>query len=111
LAKVKDQGGISHAARYQREGISKHLSKFTITDHLEAANAAPRTIETYGLAVQQLGDYLRSVGMPLDPPVLTREHLAEFMRYLRTPKVEGGVASRPQRRTSAFVHCRGSSSS
>src|SRR5690242_6118914 len=59
-------------------------------DDLAAANAAPRTIEAYGLAVEQLGSFLRDTGMPLDPTVLTREHLTEFMRYLQRPKVEGG---------------------
>ncbi len=33
-------------------------------DHLESVNAAPRTIETYGLAVGQLAAFLRAAGMP-----------------------------------------------
>ena len=59
-------------------------------DHLEAANAAPRTIETYGLAVDQLGEYLRTQGMPTNPTDVTREHLIEWMRYLQRPAAEGG---------------------
>lgn len=34
-------------------------------DHLEPTNAAPRTIETYSLAVAQLGEFLRQQGMPI----------------------------------------------
>jgi len=60
------------------------------TDHLEATNAAPMTIRTYRIAVEQLGDYLRSMGMPNDPTQVTREHLVEWMRYLQRDKAEGG---------------------
>jgi integrase/recombinase XerC len=52
------------------------------TDALEAQNAATRTIETYELAVQQLGEFLRVQGMPDDPTRVTREHLTEWMRFL-----------------------------
>src|SRR5438094_648786 len=65
------------------------------TDHLEATNAAPRTIETYGLAVQQLGDYLAERGMPTDPTKTTREHLIEWMRYLNRPTADGGKGASP----------------
>ena len=60
------------------------------TDYLESVNAAPRSIETYGLAVRQLGEFLRERGMPADPTRVTREHLIEWMRYLQRPKGEGG---------------------
>ena len=50
------------------------------SDALEAENAAERTIETYLLAVGQLGAYLRESGMPTDPTKLTREHVTEWMR-------------------------------
>ena len=50
------------------------------TDHLESGNAAPMTIRTYGIAVQQLGDYLRAQGMPADPTAVTREPLVESGR-------------------------------
>ncbi|HLF71941.1 MAG TPA: tyrosine-type recombinase/integrase [Dehalococcoidia bacterium] len=60
------------------------------TDHLEAVNAAPRTLETYGLAIEQLGAFLRAQGMPLDPTRVTREHLEEWLRYLMRPAADGG---------------------
>ncbi len=60
------------------------------SDALEAANSAPKTIETYCLAVEQLGDYLRAQGMPTDPTGLTRGHLTEWMRYLQRPADLGG---------------------
>lgn len=60
------------------------------SDHLEAVNAAPLTIRAYVLAVQQLGDFLRATGMPLDPGHVTREHLTEWMRFLQRPVEEGG---------------------
>ena len=60
------------------------------SDYLEAVNAAPRTIETYGLAVEQLGSFLRGQGMPADPTKVTREYLVEWMRYLQRPREDGG---------------------
>jgi site-specific recombinase XerC len=60
------------------------------TDWLESVNAAPRTIFTYGIAVEQLGTFLRSHDLPLDPAEVTRAHLQEWMRYLQRPKDEGG---------------------
>src|SRR5687768_2081700 len=60
------------------------------SDHLEATNAAPMTIRTYGIAVQQLGDFLRERGMPADPTRVTREHLVEWMRYIQRPTKEDG---------------------
>ena len=56
------------------------------TDHLESVNAAPMTIRTYGIAVEQLGNYLRETGMPADPTKSTREHLVEWMRLPPTRK-------------------------
>lgn len=60
------------------------------TDHLEAVNAAPMTIRTYSMAVEQLGAFLRMTGMPADPTKVTREHIVEWMRYLQRPRDEGG---------------------
>jgi site-specific recombinase XerC len=59
-------------------------------DDLEAANKSPKTLEAYGIAVKQLGEFLRSTGMPLDPTELTGEHMREFMRYLAKPIDAGG---------------------
>jgi len=69
-------------------------------DDLEAANKAPNTLTTYGIAVQQLGEFLRANNLPLDPTELTGEHLREFMRHLAKPKPEGrglGDSARNQR--------------
>ncbi len=60
------------------------------TDHLESTNAAPMTIRTYGIAITQLGEFLRSTGMPADPTVVTREHLIEWMRFLKRQKDDDG---------------------
>ena len=60
------------------------------SDYLESVNAAPRTISTYGLAVEQLGAYLKKQGMPTDPTMVTREYLVEWMRYLQRPCLDGG---------------------
>src|SRR5688500_9281758 len=60
------------------------------SDYLEAVNAAPRTIQTYGLAVEQLGAFLRTQGMPADPTKVTREYLVEWMRYLQRPRDDAG---------------------
>jgi len=59
-------------------------------DHLESVNAAPRTKYTYGIAVEQLGAFLRMQGMTSDPTRVTREHLTEWMRHLQRPKSDGG---------------------
>ena len=78
--------------------VSQNMWAFYRTmfcDHLEATNAAPRTIETYGLAVDQLGVFLLEQGMPSDPTQVTREHLIEWMRYLQRPAAEGGRGASP----------------
>jgi site-specific recombinase XerC len=69
-------------------------------DDLEAANKAQKTLEAYGIAVRQLGEFLRMTGMPLDPTQLTGEHLREFMRHLGRPVPDGlglGSSTRNQR--------------
>ena len=77
--------------------LSKRISRDTwgvyqmlFTDYLESTNAAPMTIRTYGIAVEQLGAFLKATGMPADPTKVTREHLVEWMRYLQRDKAEGG---------------------
>lgn len=50
------------------------------TRDLEATYAA---IKVYSLAVSQLGTFLRAERMPVGPTNVTREHLTEWMRYLR----------------------------
>jgi site-specific recombinase XerD len=49
---------------------------------LAAENKSPRTLQTYGEAVHQLGAFLASKGMPTDPSVTTREHVTEWINDL-----------------------------
>jgi site-specific recombinase XerD len=60
------------------------------TDHLESVNAAPRTIRTYAIAVQQLGAFLAEQGLPSDPRKVKREHLSAWMLYLQRAPEDGG---------------------
>jgi site-specific recombinase XerD len=46
---------------------------------MEAANKAPRTIETYMLAIDQLADHLEAHGMPTTLSHLTREHVESYV--------------------------------
>jgi site-specific recombinase XerC len=48
------------------------------------------TIRTYGIAVEQLGAFLREKGMPTDPVAVTREHLTEWIRHTQRSRDEGG---------------------
>jgi site-specific recombinase XerD len=49
---------------------------------LAAENKSPRTLETYGEAVAQLGAFLAEQGMPTDPANITREHVTEWVNEL-----------------------------
>lgn len=75
-------------AKIPRDTWPVYQSMFS--DYLESVNKAPRTIFTYGIAVEQLGLFLRSHDLPLDPTFLTRDHLQEWMRYLQRPKDQDG---------------------
>jgi site-specific recombinase XerC len=46
---------------------------------LAAENKSPRTVQTYGEAVDLLQSFLTSKGMPTDPSAITREHLTEWV--------------------------------
>lgn len=59
-------------------------------DHLEGTNHAPRTLTTYGIAVEQLGHFLRAEGYPTDPTKVKREHLSAWMLHLQRPAEAGG---------------------
>lgn len=50
--------------------------------------ALPQTVRTYRIAAEQLGSFLRRTGMPTDPTAVTREHLLEWLRWMRLPKEE-----------------------
>lgn len=49
---------------------------------LKARNRAPRTIETYLLAANQLVDFLTERGMPLELDALKREHVESYIEWL-----------------------------
>lgn len=49
---------------------------------LAAENKSPRTIQTYGEAVDLLDGFLTAKGMPTDPSAITREHLTEWINDL-----------------------------
>jgi site-specific recombinase XerD len=49
------------------------------TRHLRAANAAPRTIQSYLEAVEQFRDFLIDKGMPTDVSSITREHVESYL--------------------------------
>ncbi len=59
-------------------------------DHLEAVNDAPATLKAYGLAVTQLGQFLKEAGLPTDPRKVKREHVSAWMVHLQRPKEAGG---------------------
>jgi site-specific recombinase XerC len=52
--------------------------------------ALPQTVRTYRIATEQLGGFLRQAGLPTDPTLIRREHLLEWLRWMRAPKAEGG---------------------
>lgn len=49
---------------------------------LAAENKSPRTLQTYGEAVEQFGNFLAARGMPTDPENITREHIEEWIKDL-----------------------------
>jgi site-specific recombinase XerC len=65
---------------YQREFL----------DSLEDATKQPTTIRTYGIAIEQLGQFLQERGMPTDPTAVSGEHIREWVRHMRRPKEDDG---------------------
>ena len=49
---------------------------------LLAQNKSPRTVQTYGEALTQFGDFLASQGMPQDIAHIRREHVEAFIAFL-----------------------------
>jgi site-specific recombinase XerD len=47
--------------------------------HLRASNRAPMTLKTYQSAIDGLGAFLASQGMPSEPTAITREHVEAFL--------------------------------
>lgn len=60
----------------------------------EGENVAPRTIETYMLAVRQLDAFLAEMGMPRHLEGLTTEHVAEYIRHVVRTRRPATAANR-----------------
>jgi site-specific recombinase XerD len=83
LSKVKPEFEGEGKVQATKQAASTWTSyQWLFDDGLEERNAAPRTRETYNLAITQLGEFLADKGMPTDPTIVTREHLGEWMRFL-----------------------------
>jgi site-specific recombinase XerD len=50
--------------------------------HLRAANLSPKTEQTYGYAIRDLGAFLDRAGMPSEAASVTREHLEAYFEDL-----------------------------
>lgn len=61
---------------------------------LRAANKAPRTIDTYLLAVEQLADYLNTHSMPLETDKIRREHIEAFLEHVLDTRSPATAAQR-----------------
>ncbi len=68
---------------------------------LAAENKSPRTLETYGESVAQLGAFLAERGMPTDPTAVTREHVTEWVNDLLN-RWTASTANNRYRGASAF---------
>jgi len=62
--------------------------------HLLAENKAPRTIQTYLEALRRFSEYLAAQGMPIDPTLVTREHVEAFVADLLTRHKAATAANR-----------------
>jgi site-specific recombinase XerD len=62
------------------DSIEHELPRFT--NHLQAANKSPRTIESYAESAAQLVGFLRAKGMPLSAGSIRREHIEAYLRDL-----------------------------
>jgi site-specific recombinase XerD len=61
---------------------------------LRAANKAPRTIDTYLLAGEQLVDYLEGSGMPTRVDAIHREHVEAFIAHVLDGRSPATAAQR-----------------
>jgi len=75
---------------------TKTISEWAESWHrrTEAENIAPRTIETYALAVRQLDQFLAERGMPRHLEGLTREHLEEYILHVVQTRRPATAANR-----------------
>ncbi|MCL5957857.1 MAG: tyrosine-type recombinase/integrase [Chloroflexi bacterium] len=85
-------------ASYQLLATSFHRS-------LLAENKSPRTIQTYGEALRQFGDFLVAKGMPTEPVNLHREHVEAFIADLLTRFKPTTAANRYRSLQAFFKWC------
>jgi site-specific recombinase XerD len=60
--------------------VTDLLRSFAVS--LRAANKAPRTVETYALAVQQFAGFLAERDLPTEVTAIDRRHVAEHLAWL-----------------------------
>jgi site-specific recombinase XerD len=61
---------------------SYRLVTFSFRRSLLAQNKSPRTVQTYGEALTQFGDFIAAQGMPQDIAHIRREHVEAFVAAL-----------------------------
>lgn len=61
---------------------------------LRAANKAPRTIDTYMLAADQLAGFLEASGMPTSVDAIRREHVESFIEHVLDTRSPATAAQR-----------------
>jgi site-specific recombinase XerD len=72
---------------------------------LRAENAAPRTIETYQAALDQLATFLRTKGMPTVPASIRREHIESFIDDILKKGLKPATASNRYRALQKYFRC------
>jgi site-specific recombinase XerC len=72
---------IMRAARVKATGALK-VYRDAFLRSLASERKSPRTLQTYGEAVDRLDAFLHSKGMPTEPSAITREHLTEWINDL-----------------------------
>jgi len=72
---------------------------------LRAEGKSPRTLETYGEALTQLGKHLRSRGMPTEVERLRREHVEDFITNLLVRFKPATASNRYRALASFFKWC------
>ncbi|CAN5478180.1 hypothetical protein BH23CHL2_BH23CHL2_15420 [soil metagenome] len=65
--------------KLDRLPVHFHLLAVSFRRLLAAENNAPRTVETYPGAIKVLGAFLERHGMPINPAIISHEHIEEFI--------------------------------
>ena len=72
--------------------ITDYLRSFSVS--LRAANKAPRTVETYSLAVERFALFLADQGMPTRLADIERRHIQEHLAWLTEHRAAATAAQR-----------------